>query len=37
MRALLPFWIIGAPLVLAIIDLFRTPKPGSPDRYTSLP
>jgi hypothetical protein len=34
MRALLPLWIIGAPLVLAIIDLIRTPKPTSSDRYT---
>jgi hypothetical protein len=27
--ALLPAWIIGAPLVLAIIDWLMTPKPDS--------
>lgn len=26
MRALLPIWIIGAPLVYAIFDWMRTPK-----------
>lgn len=25
--ALLPFWLLGAPLLLAIIDWMRTPKP----------
>ncbi len=25
--ALLPIWILGAPLVLAIIEAMRTPKP----------
>lgn len=25
--ALLPLWIIGAPWVLAIIELMRTPRP----------
>jgi hypothetical protein len=24
---LLPFWILSAPLVLAVIDLLRTPRP----------
>jgi hypothetical protein len=27
MTALIPAWILGAPLVLAIIDLLRTPRP----------
>lgn len=26
MYRLLPWWILGAPLVLALIDLMRTPK-----------
>jgi len=26
MSALIPAWIIGAPLLLAIVDLIRTPK-----------
>lgn len=26
MSALIPVWIIGAPLLLAIVDLIRTPK-----------
>lgn len=28
MSALIPVWIIGAPLLIAIVDLIRTPKPG---------
>lgn len=26
--ALIPTWILGAPLVLAILDYLRTPKPN---------
>ena len=26
MSASLPFWIIGAPLILAVIDWIRTPR-----------
>ncbi len=26
MNAALPMWIIGVPLILAVIDLLRTPK-----------
>ncbi|ALV07332.1 hypothetical protein DES44_1609 [Roseateles depolymerans] len=29
MNALIPTWIIGAPLLLAIIDWIRTPKVGA--------
>lgn len=25
--AMLPFWLLGAPLVLALLDLMRTPRP----------
>jgi len=29
--ALLPIWLLGAPLVLAIVDWFLTPRaPGTP-------
>jgi len=28
MGSWLPIWIIGAPLVFAIIDMFMTPKPN---------
>ena len=31
---LLPFWLLGAPLVLALIDLMRTPR-GHVDRHHS--
>lgn len=27
MNALIPAWIIGAPLLAAIVDFIRTPKP----------
>lgn len=26
--ALVPIWILGAPLLFAFIELMRTPKPG---------
>lgn len=29
MNAIIPAWIIGAPLLLALIDLMRTPKAGA--------
>jgi hypothetical protein len=33
LAVLLPIWIIGAPLALAILDLMRTPKPSSDTSY----
>lgn len=30
MESLLPVWIIGAPLVLMLVDLMRTPKVTEP-------
>ena len=29
MGAFLPVWIIGAPLVFAIVDVLMTPKPNT--------
>jgi hypothetical protein len=32
MHRLLPWWILGAPLLLAIVDWMRTPKPRRTER-----
>ena len=32
MYRLLPWWIMGAPVVLAVIDWMRTPKPRRGER-----
>lgn len=38
MAALLPAWLIGAPLVLAIFSLMKTPKEtGGPPTYRGEP
>lgn len=37
MIALLPAWIIGAPLLLGIVDWLRTPKPDTSRDGTTSP
>lgn len=33
---LLPFWLLGAPLVLALIDLMRTPSARADRNHSTM-
>jgi hypothetical protein len=35
--ALLPLWLIGAPLVWSVVQLFSTPKPAIRQEWTAAP
>lgn len=37
MRTLIPAWIIGVPLILAIVDWMRTPKAGPSTHAAARP